>query len=140
MQAFSVNWQPSPLGKAMVWLLHGMAILACLWWFRGIVLFLGIILLVASAYWAWQQQNLSAKDAIVALEVDEQGHAAVRLVHERHWIDTELLAGSLIHRRICFLAWRICERTVWQCVLPDMTDADAYRRLLVWARFGQPKE
>lgn len=140
MQAFTIEWQPSRVGKTAVWVLHGAAVFVCLGWFRGIGLFLGMILLMASAYWAWQQQNLLAKTAIAALEVDEQGYAAVRLVHERNWVDTELLAGSLIHPYVCFLAWRIHERTVWQCVLPDMTDADAYRRLLVWARFGRPKE
>ena len=140
MQVLAIEWQPSRIGKLVIYALHIMAFLACLWCFRGILLFLGVILLAASAYWAWQQQNLLAKTAIVALEIDEQGYAAIRMVNERCWIDTELLAGSLIHSHICFLAWRIHERTVWQCVLPDMTDANAYRRLLVWARFGRPKQ
>ena len=116
MQAFTIEWQPSRVGKTAVWVLHGAAVFVCLGWFRGIGLFLGMILLMASAYWAWQQQNLLAKTAIAALEVDEQGYAAVRLVHERNWVEGIVTGkdGSKSKRSQQSASWLILTLLIYQ--------------------------
>lgn len=38
-----------------------------------------------------------------------------------------------------FLQWDTGGKTVRQCIMPDMTDKESYRRLKVWVLWRQPK-
>lgn len=73
------------------------------------------------------------------IEIDTAGRAAITLPG-RPPQRACLSESSLIHRRGCFLAWQAGGKTLHHTVLPDMTDAESYRRLIVWARFGRSRE
>ena len=75
-------------------------------------------------------------DALV-LRIDDEFQAWILLNNQSDWHQAQLLSGSLIHRWGCFLQWQVDERVMWQVVLPDMLDSETFRRLRVWAMFGQ---
>ena len=84
----------------------------------------------ALAVWfAWHEP----RGRIWRIAVNGQAWAAVFVGREA--FAATLCAGSLVSVPVCFLKWRVMGKTRWQCVLPDMADAEDYRRLRVWAKW-----
>lgn len=139
MQAFQADFKPSKTGLVLTALLHIWAAAACLFAFYGVFRIIGLLFLSASFAWAWQVQKLRRLDAVHKIAVGRQGNAAVFVGSEQTAFTASLCAGSLISRYALFLKWDLGDRQTRQFILPDMTDRESYRRLLVWARWGQPK-
>ncbi|MDO4641037.1 MAG: transcriptional regulator [Neisseria sp.] len=137
MQAFRAELTPSKNGRLLAVGLHLYALMVCLTSFYGAMRWFGIIALCGSLLWAWRVQNLQCHNSIKTIHIDTSGRAT--LTRAGHREAAVLLESSLIHRRACFLQWQINGKISWQAVLPDMTDAESYRRLMVWAKFGRSK-
>lgn len=135
MQAFCVHigrgWQQQTVGCA----LH-LVLLPGLWLsFDGWRLLLGLAALAASAgwmYWRWQQNR-----KIVRIDINTRGQASILLdtgvAHE-----ALLRPDSLVWPRLLVLVWQTDGRHYRQWLTRDMTDAEAWRRLSVWMRWGRP--
>ena len=61
------------------------------------------------------------------------------LIGKNDTFEAVLLPGSMVHRAVCFLHWRVGGRVIRQCLPADAAGRQAYRRLTIWARYGQPK-
>ena len=137
MQPFQLILRPS---KRLAWVSAG-AHVASVWvmlaYFEAWQRVLGVSVCLTSAAWRWRgrQRGLACR----TLAVDGKGHLAII---DRHGVmrSAALLDDSLIHRYGCLLHLQTEQEQWWQSVLPDMADEESYRRLLVWARFGRPKD
>ena len=56
------------------------------------------------------------------------------------WRSVNLQDSSMLTVCALFLQWNVDGKIVKHCILPDMADRDAYRRLKVWARWCREKE
>lgn len=139
MQAFQVKLKPSKRGMLLAAALHIYAFVLCFTAFYGWMRWLGVAALAASLVWAWRVQSLKGRQSVSAIHIDTSGRASLSQSDAvlRH---ASLSESSLIHRRGCFLQWQLEGKRISHAVLPDMTDAESYRRLIVWARFGRNKE
>ncbi|MCS4532998.1 protein YgfX [Neisseria montereyensis] len=138
MQAFQTALKPSRIALVITAVLHLWALLTCIFAFYGWMRIIGLVLLSASLIWAWRKQTLKQPEAIHQIAVSRLGQAAVFIGEEQIAFDAVLCDSSLISRYALFLKWHLGDRILWQFILPDMTDKESYRRLLVWARWGQP--
>lgn len=140
MQAFQTALKPSRTGRISVVVLHIAAVALCVSAFYGLMRGLGLLLLAGSLAWAWRIQKVSRPGCIGKITVNPLGQAAVFVGAEQTAFAATLLPGSMITRQALFLQWDLGDRIIRHCVLPDMTDRESYRRLLVWAKWGQPKD
>ena len=104
----------------------------------GMVRWAGLAALLMSLIIAWRQNAQLSPDGWQKISIDTGGFARITR-HNGQEYSAVLLNNSLIHRRACFLCFQHESGKSWLAVLPDMTDEESYRRLLVWARFGRPK-
>lgn len=140
MRPFHAALKPSRSGRALAVLLHIAAFCICTAAFYGTVRTVGLLLLAVSFVWAWHRQNLRGNRAVHKIAVNPQGRATVFAGAAHSAFPAVLCGGSLVSPYALFLKWQLNGRTVHQLVLPDMTERESYRRLLVWARWGQPKD
>ncbi len=140
MRPFQTAFKPSRTGKALTVFLHLWAAYLCLTAFHGAARIIGLLLLAAAFFWAWHSQNLRRADAVHKIAVSPQGRAVVFVGRSQTAFEAVLCPGSLVSPYALFLKWDLGGRTVWQFVLPDMAERESFRRLLVWARWGQPKD
>ncbi|MDO4695956.1 MAG: hypothetical protein Q4A49_00245 [Neisseria sp.] len=92
--------------------------------------------LSASLFYAWRRQRLKFPRAVRKLEIDTRGRAFLTLYGQTENIEAVLLPQSLANRTFCLLIWQTEQGIVRQHLLPDMLPSAAYRRILVWARYG----
>ena len=96
------------------------------------MMWLGLAALAGSFAYAWRTVNFHAQNTdrkiIIDLNGEEEGRSAV------------LQDSSVLTVYALFLQWNVDGKMVKHCILPDMTDRDAYRRLKVWARWCREKE
>ncbi|MFV2028774.1 MULTISPECIES: protein YgfX [Neisseria] len=137
MQPFQAVFRPSRITCMAVVLLHVVAVVVCCQAFYGWMCWLGLILLIASFYFAWKKQRLCEKSAIRKIAIDAQGRAAVFVGSDETAFQASLRPGSMVTRKALFLQWETQGRRFSHCVLPDMTDDESYRRLQVWVQWGQ---
>ena len=80
---------------------------------------------------------LHAADAIVALEIREQGGIAF-LTRSGEWSDCVLLGSSYVSRHLTIVNLRPSgrRRTRYVILMPDNVDARDFRRLRVWLRWA----
>ena len=133
MQAFQAAFVPSKLRRAAV-CLFAAVLAACLWHgFDGIRRILLLAAAAAAALWGWRNET----QPVTLLSVDSFGRAVLT----RGGTETAatLLPGSLISPLLCCLKWQTADGVFRQCILPDMTGRESWRRLTVWANFGRPK-
>ncbi|MBF0803391.1 MULTISPECIES: protein YgfX [unclassified Neisseria] len=140
MRPFQTAFKPSPAGKALTVFLHLCAACLCFAEFYGAARIIGLLLLAAAFFRAWHSQNLRHADAVHKITVSPQGRAVVFTGRPPADFEAVLRPGSLVSPYAMFLKWDVGGRTIWQFVLPDMTERENFRRLLVWARWGQPKD
>lgn len=130
MNAFQAAFVPSRWRKMGV-LLLAMCLTLCVILFHfGVMRWLLLLAIVASSARAWREsphfvQQLDVQDDVAYLTIQNQTFEA------------NLRSGSLISRHVCFLCWQCENRTIWQCVLPDMLPENDFRRLRVWALWCQ---
>lgn len=118
------------------WLCAGLyaLLVCCTWayadgWLCAAMLFTCTL---AAAY-AWREPQ----PRIGALNIDARGQALLHFDGGDEALAADLLSGSLISRSLCVFKWRVDGRIHYQAVWPDMLPPDDWRRLRVWARFGQ---
>ena len=104
------------------------------------MMWLGLAALAGSFAYAWHRVNFHTQNAIRKIIIDRQYRATVYLNDEEEGRSAVLQDGSMLTVYALFLQWNVDGRMVKHCILPDMTDRDAYRRLKVWARWCREKE
>lgn len=139
MPAFQTAFQPSRRLKFAVISLHLAAFWLCFTAFFGITMWLGAAALAGSLHHAWRTVCLKPRDAVLGLTIDAFD-AAFLTTRGGAEMQPARLSGASMHTPFgLFLQWQTESRTLWQWVLPDMLEADAYRRLKVWVRWCQPR-
>ena len=138
MQAFQLKLRPSATLKRITAAGHLMALVLCWQYFDGMVRWAGLAALLMSFVIAWRQNARLSPDGWQKISIDTGGLARITRNNGQEYLAV-LLNRSLIHRRACFLCLQYESGKSWLAVLPDMTNEESYRRLLVWARFGRPK-
>lgn len=136
MQAFQAALRPSRLLCAAGLLWHGAAWWLAWIWFYGWPRWLLCAGLLCSGLWAWHHQYRRHADTVLRIDVDAHGRAALLTGNGVAYAAT-LLPGSLVLRHALVLHWDVGDRTVRHWVSADMTDAEAFRRLKVWASWAQ---
>ena len=114
-------------------LAHGAGILAWwmvqeTWWMRGI----GTAALVSSAWWYDVKLR---RPQLTAIEADDTGY---RVLWRGTWQPAEVLE-ALITSQLTVINFRSQGRRLDAILLPDNVEAEAYRRLRVWLRWGKIK-
>lgn len=136
MQAFEVPLRLSRVVYGLTFGLHGAALVLAVGYFEGGLRLVLCLAVVLSALWAWLGLSARAEHAIVAIVVDAHGAASIGLQNGLA-LEATLLPSSMVSRCGLVLHWDTGQRRLRHVVLPDMTEADAFRRLKVWARWGQ---
>lgn len=135
MQAFQLALRPSRRlfwlkAAAFLWLLALSAV-----YFSGAWRWGGM---AAATVWAGYALR-APRRRVEGVAVDRQGRAALYLQPQGLWAEAQLHEGW-VTPWLVLLQWRCDGRRIDMAVLPDMTDADSWRRLRVWARWGRPRE
>lgn len=138
MQAFQVSLRPSASAKRLTIAAHLAAVALCWRYFNGMAQWAGYTVLLISLIDAWRYHKRLQNGNWRKIIIDTGGHVRIKCGNNQEY-DAVLLGSSLIHRYACFLCIEYEKGKSWLTVLPDMTDAESYRRLLVWSRFGRPK-
>ncbi|MDK4681185.1 hypothetical protein QDY71_05775 [Kingella negevensis] len=134
MGGFSVAFAPSRLRRwgAMcfgAWLFVLVAMM-----FSGSLKIVLLLAILATTALAWREPPLFVR----RLVVDEQGFAAI-FADDLAW-EVKLGAGSFITSAACCLKWETSHGVIWQWVFADMLSAEDWRRLVAWAKYGQPSK
>ncbi|WP_066565673.1 hypothetical protein [Snodgrassella sp. CFCC 13594] len=119
-------------------LLHVTTIAVVAWFLTGWLKWLWLGLVWFSGCWVLGRLRGRGTNVAV-LVVDEAGEAHLQLHGENGFQAAYLHEDSRIQRYGAWLHWQLGRRTLWQFVWVDMTDADAFRRLKVWAIWCRPK-
>ena len=116
---------------------HAASFALCVACFDGAIRIAGLVALALSLSHGLRTA-LPNRQVVREIRIDTRGRASLLLRGEVQ--EAELLDDSLIHPYVCFLKWRTGGKTFRQCLPADAADSEAYRRLSVWARYGQPKQ
>lgn len=136
MQSLCVRLSPPRRLRAVGGLLHAAALAAVWVYGAGMWRWILLVALAVSAVWFYRRQTGSG---IHAIHIDTQGRAALERA-DGAVCAVSLRSGSLVTPYLLLLHWQDGAGVYYQAVTPDMTDADAWRRLTVWARWMQPVE
>ncbi|WP_107860743.1 protein YgfX [Neisseria weaveri] len=137
MRAFQTALMPSKTALMAVQILHLAAVAAAAVYFYGWMCWLGTAGFTAGWLWAVKRHRLAHDRAVHKITVSRQGQVAVFYAADQMAFEAVLLEDSVVLPYAMFLHWDAGDRKIWHYVLPDMTDRESYRRLLVWARWGQ---
>ena len=140
MRSFQTALKPSRSLKILIVFLHFSAVALCLAEFYGWMMWLGLTALAGSFAYAWRSVNFHAQNAVRKIIIDRQYRAMVYLNDEKEGRSAVLQDSSMLTVYALFLQWNVDGKIVKHCILPDMADRDAYRRLKVWARWCREKE
>ena len=117
-----------------------LAAIAVFWlYFEGWRMAAGLAALAFSLLYALYAGCGFGRDSVVRISIDAKGRAALLMRRNQTAFEAVLLPGSMVHRAVCFLHWRVGGRVIRQCLPADAAGRQAYRRLTIWARYGQPK-
>ena len=75
---------------------------------------------------------------IVALRVNIKGEFSVQR-RGGEWLEVSVLGSSFVMPWLTILHLKIADKREYLVLLPDNLDADDFRRLRVWLRWGIPK-
>lgn len=134
MPPFIAHFKSSKLRRILLILLASALMYTLIMYFSGSLKILLLLATLLSSIWAWREP----KPPIEYLEINTQGHATLKFNDQTH--QAQLLSGSLITPYACCLKWQIAEKIVHHWVFLDSTDSESFRRLRVWAKFGQPSD
>lgn len=104
------------------------------------MMWLGLAALAGSFAYAWHSVNFHAQNAVRKIIIDRQYRVTVYLNGEEEGRSAVLQDSSMLTVYALFLQWNVDGKIVKHCILPDMADRNAYRRLKVWARWYREKE
>lgn len=138
MRAFQTALKPSRILNILTISLHSVSIAVCLTWFYGRMMWFGLAALLASFIHSLRITNLKNRRAVTAVIIDRDGQAEI--VSGKDKTAATLAGGSMVTPYALFLQWDTGGKTVHQCIMPDMTDKESYRRLKVWVLWRQPKK
>lgn len=133
MQPFRASFRASLTGRMLVCALHALSA-GVLPFLHGWLWWAALLLLPASAGYAWRVQSLSLRRSVRQLDVDTEGRVRLTL-NDGSCHDARLLPGSVAHAYACLLVWQADGRRIGQCIWRDSTDGGSFRRIMVWARF-----
>lgn len=129
MPPFAVSLRPSKRRRAIVCLTAAVALAAACSAAEGSLKTLLSAAVLLSSAWAWREPQ----PRIVRIETDAAQRAILFTDDRAEY--ARLLSGSLVSPWLMLLKWQTGSRILHQALFPDMTDADGWRRLTVWARF-----
>ncbi|MCL6044638.1 transcriptional regulator FolI [Neisseria meningitidis] len=132
MRAFQTALRPSRILNILTVSLHAASLAVCLTWFYGWMMWFGLAALVASYAYSLRITNLKHRHAITAITAE--------IVSGKDKTAATLAGSSMVTPYALFLQWDTGGTTVSQCIIPDMTDKESYRRLKVWILWRQPKK
>ena len=139
MPPFCIRIRPSRRLAALSLLLHAAAFAICAAWFHGAERIFGLAALLFSL--AHSLRTIyGGRSAVEEIRIGAKGHAALKLKNSGDPVPAKLLDGSIVHPFGCILKWQTEEKPLRQCVPADAADPESYRRLTVWARYGQPRK
>ncbi|HEZ5857897.1 TPA: transcriptional regulator FolI [Neisseria meningitidis] len=140
MRAFQTALRPSRILNILTVSLHSASLAVCLTWFYGWMMWFGLAALVASYAYSLRITNLKNRRAVTAVIIDRDGRAEIVSGKEKTAKAAALSGSSMVTPYALFLQWDTGSKTVSQCIMPDMTDKESYRRLKVWVLWRQPKK
>ncbi|HEZ2054545.1 TPA: transcriptional regulator FolI [Neisseria meningitidis] len=140
MRAFQTALRPSRILNILTVSLHSASLAVCLTWFYGWMMWFGLAALVASYAYSLRITNLKNRCAVTAVIIDRDGRAEIVSGKEKTAKAAALSGSSMVTPYALFLQWDTGGKTVSQCIMPDMTDKESYRRLKVWVLWRQPKK
>ncbi|HEY9910791.1 TPA: protein YgfX [Neisseria meningitidis] len=140
MRAFQTALRPSRILNILTVSLHSASLAVCLTWFYGRMMWFGLAALAASYAYSLRITNLKHRHAITAITIDRDGQAEIVSGKEKTAKAAALAGSSMVTPYALFLQWDTGGTTVSQCIIPDMTDKESYRRLKVWILWRQPKK
>lgn len=140
MRAFQTALRPSRILNILTVSLHSASLAVCLTWFYGRMMWFGLAALAASYAYSLRITNLKHRHAISAITIDRDGQAEIVSGKEKTAKAAALSGSSMVTPYALFLQWDTGGKTVRQCIIPDMTDPESYRRLKVWVLWRQPKK
>nr|WP_257619060.1 protein YgfX [Neisseria meningitidis] len=132
--------RPSRILNILTVSLHSASLAVCLTWFYGRMMWFGLAALAASYAYSLRITNLKHRHAITAITIDRDGQAEIVSGKEKTAKAAALSGSSMVTPYALFLQWDTGGTTVSQCIIPDMTDKESYRRLKVWILWRQPKK
>lgn len=135
MQACVVRVRPSLRAQFLAVIMHGLALTAVVLYSTGWQRALFLLVWVLSVLWAGYGL---LHTRIKRIEINGQEQASLILTSRKGAIPAVLSTDSVIRARLMALRWQTAKGSVYQLLLPDMTDAPSWRRLQVWARWCQP--
>ncbi|WP_304680131.1 MULTISPECIES: protein YgfX [Neisseria] len=140
MRAFQTALKPSRILNILTISLHAVSIAVCLTWFYGWMMWFGLAALAASYAHSLRITNLKHRHAVTSVIIDRDGRAEIVSGKEKTAKAAALSGSSMVTPYALFLQWDTGGKTVRQCIIPDMTDKESYRRLKVWVLWRQPKK
>lgn len=103
-------------------------------WLKGVM----TLVIAASLAWLlWRKAALHAADAVVALEIAEDGRLSCQ-TRRGEWLECELLRSSYVSPRLTILNLKPRDggRTRHIVLVGDNVDEHDFRRLRTWLRWG----
>lgn len=134
MRNFDIHFVPSQFRRLICIILYILLTINSILYFEGGWRALISLMLFLTLLWAWRE----TPNHIIKIHVDVYGRVYL-YCHANNKPQMAILeAGSFIHLYGCFLKWRMQNgQIVWQTVFPDSTNTHDFRKLRVWAHFGQ---
>jgi len=117
---------------------------AALWWVPMPVWAKAMFVIALAAslvYYLARNAALHAPNAIVALEIKDDGAVALQ-TRRGEWLDCELLPSSFVSRNLTIVNLRPHgrRRARYVILVPDNVDARDFRRLRMWLRWAARSE
>ncbi|WP_144235328.1 protein YgfX [Snodgrassella alvi] len=135
MLACVVRLRPSLGAQCLAVGMHGLVLGAIVLYSAGWQCLLWLLAWLFSALWAGYGLR---QTRVKRIKISQQGQVSLVLMHRKTAIPAILCSGSMVRAKLMALQWQTAKGSVHQLLLPDMMDAQAWRRLQVWVRWCQP--
>ena len=136
MMACVVRLKPSRCALYLVVIMHVLTLVAIVFYSTGWLCLIWLLAWLLSALWAGYGLR---QGRVKKIEISSQGQASLLFAQGKAAVPAKLCCrGIVIRANMMALHWQTSRGRVYQLLLPDMTDAQAWRRLQVWVRWCQP--
>lgn len=133
MRSFQVALRSSRSLKILIIFLRLSALALCLAESYGWIAWLGLTALVGSLAYAWCSVNLQTRNVVGEIIISRQYRVTVYLNGEEEGGSTVSQDSSALMVYASFLQWNVDKKMARYCILSDIADRGAYRRLKVRA-------
>jgi toxin CptA len=137
MFACVVRLRPSLGAQCLAVGMHGLALCAIALYSAGWQCLLWVLAWIFSVLWACSGLR---QTKVKKIEVNQYGQASLVVMHWKTAVPAILCPDSMVRAKLMALHWQTAKGSVYQLLLPDMMDAQAWRRLQVWVRWCQPNK